>query len=77
MSLILQQIYVENQTAGAVTEPTGGSWISAYCLHLGITEPVNGTWWGALAIASAPTPGDLVWDTTTTNWEAEATLWNA
>ena len=112
MSLYLQQIYVENQTAGAVTEPTGGSWVSAYCLYLGITEPngtwiqslceefgiteplygswvialshyygytepVNGTWWGALALASAPTPGDLIWDTTTTNWEAEATLWNA
>jgi hypothetical protein len=43
MSLILQQQYVENQTNGAVTFPTGGSWVSAYCLHLGITEP-NGTW---------------------------------
>ena len=112
MSLILQQIYVENQTAGAVTFPTGGSWVSAYCLHLGITEPngtwiqslcehfgiteplygswvialanyygytepVNGTWWGALALASAPSPGDLIWETTTTLWEAEATLWEA
>ena len=43
MSLILQQQYVENQTNGAVTFPNGGSWVSAYCLHLGITEP-NGTW---------------------------------
>lgn len=43
MSLILQQQYAENQSGGAITEPTGGSWVSAYCLYLGITEP-NGTW---------------------------------
>ena len=48
MSLILQQQYAENQSFGAITEPTGGSWVSAYCLYLGITEPVNGTWIQAL-----------------------------
>ena len=49
MSLILQQIYVENQSGGAVTEPTnGGSWVQAYCLYLGISEPENGTWLQAL-----------------------------
>ena len=28
----------------AITEPTGGTWISALCIYYGITEPVNGSW---------------------------------
>ena len=112
MSLYLQQQFAENQSNGAVTEPTGGSWVAALCLHLGVTEPsngtwiqalcehygitqplygswvialanhfgftepINGTWWGALATAGAPTP-TLICNTTATNWEAEATQWQA
>jgi len=45
--ITLQQIYVDNQTSGAVTEPLNGSWIAAYCNYLGITEP-SGTWIQAL-----------------------------
>lgn len=44
----LQQIYVDNQTSGAVTEPYNGSWIAAYCIYLGVTEPSGGTWIQAL-----------------------------
>lgn len=48
MSLYLQQQYAENQSNGAITEPNGGSWVSAYCLYLGISQPSNGTWIQAL-----------------------------
>lgn len=40
--------YVHNQSNGAVTLPTGGTWLSAYCLHLGITAPTGGSWLIAL-----------------------------
>tara|TARA_R110001632_G_scaffold230426_1_gene367823 strand:+ start:1989 stop:2339 length:351 start_codon:yes stop_codon:yes gene_type:complete len=107
--------YAECASGGAITEPTGGSWISALaiwqgsteplnsswlqrvCDNFGITEPVNGSWLIALSYyynefepingtwtyailvgcGTMPPPGDLVWNTTTTNWEAEATLWEA
>ena len=42
------QEYVYVQSSGAVTEPTGGSWIAAYCLYLGVTTPSNGSWLQAL-----------------------------
>jgi len=42
------QVYVQKQSNDAVTEPTNGSWIAAYCLHLGINEPSNGSWLQAL-----------------------------
>lgn len=42
------QAYVQTQSGGAVTEPVNGSWITAYCFHLGITEPVNSSWLQAL-----------------------------
>jgi hypothetical protein len=42
------QVYVETQSGGAVTEPKNGSWLAAYCLHLGVTQPVNGSWLQAL-----------------------------
>lgn len=38
-----QQVYVERASGGAVTSPVGGTWLSAYALHLGATE-VRGTW---------------------------------
>ena len=40
---LAQQQYVYNASSGAVTEPTGGSWLAAYAIYLGATEP-NGTW---------------------------------
>ncbi len=40
--------YVHNQSGGAVTYPNGGTWLSAYCLYLGITEPTGGSWLIAL-----------------------------
>lgn len=42
------QEYVRVQSGGAVTYPTGGTWLSAYCLHLGVTTPVGGSWLIAL-----------------------------
>lgn len=36
--------YVECATSGAVTEPTGGSWISALAIWQGSTTPLNGSW---------------------------------
>lgn len=109
------QLYVQCASNGAITEPTGGSWMAAYalylgatepvygswlatvCVELGITEPLNGSWLIALAnhygitepengtwmyaiqnnACNVTPPTDLIWNTTTTNWEAEATLWNA
>lgn len=38
-----QQQFVFRVTNGAVTEPIGGSWLSAYAIYLGATEP-HGTW---------------------------------
>lgn len=42
------QQFVETQSSGAVIEPVNGSWIVAFCLHLGVTEPVNVSWLQAL-----------------------------
>lgn len=42
------QQYVYNQSNGAVTEPSNGSWIQAYCEYLGVTEPLNSSWLQAL-----------------------------
>tara|TARA_R110001606_G_scaffold16831_1_gene66660 strand:+ start:13289 stop:14392 length:1104 start_codon:yes stop_codon:yes gene_type:complete len=42
------QQFVETQSSGAVTAPVNGSWIVAFCLHLGVTEPVNVSWLQAL-----------------------------
>ena len=38
-----KQQYVFNVSNGEVTEPVGGSWLSAYAIYLGATEP-KGTW---------------------------------
>ena len=32
----VQQTYVFNQTAGAVTETVNGNWLQAYCEFLGV-----------------------------------------
>ena len=62
-----------------ITQPVNGSFIIALANHYGITEPDNGnTWWAALAGAGSPTPPtDLIWNTTTTQWQLETTIWNA
>ena len=36
--------YANCRSGGAVTEPTGGTWVSAIALYLGATGPVNGSW---------------------------------
>ena len=36
--------YVECASSGAITEPTGGSWISALAIYQGSTEPLNASW---------------------------------
>lgn len=38
------RLYAECVSGGAVTEPTGGSWISALCIWQGSTEPLNASW---------------------------------
>jgi len=40
--------YADCRSGGAVTEPTGGTWVSAIAIYLGATEPVNGSWIQAL-----------------------------
>lgn len=60
-----------------ITAPLYGSWIIALANYYGITTPVNGTWWWAIADASAPPAPSLIWNTTTTQWQLETTLWNA
>ena len=44
------QQFVFTQSGGVVTEPVNGSYIQAYCEHLGITESVNDSWLQALCI---------------------------
>lgn len=36
--------YAECASGGAITEPTGGSWISALAIWQGSTEPLNSSW---------------------------------
>lgn len=40
--------YAECISSGAITEPTGGTWVSAAALYLGATGPVNNSWLQAL-----------------------------
>ena len=62
-----------------VTEPLGGAWVIALSNYYGITTPAPyGTWWMALAFAGGVIPPtDLIWNTTTTQWQLETTLWDA
>ena len=43
--------YAQCISSGTITEPTGGTWISAAALYLGATQPVNGSWLQALCLA--------------------------
>lgn len=57
------QEYVQTQSGGAVTEPVNGSWLAAYCLHLGVTQPVGNSWLQALCQhfgVTAPVNGSWV-----------------
>ena len=38
------RLYAECLSNNAITEPTGGSWISAIAIYQGSTEPLNGSW---------------------------------
>lgn len=38
------RLYAECISSGAITEPNGGTWMSAIALWQGSTEPLNGTW---------------------------------
>lgn len=42
--------YAECISGGAITEPTGGSWISAICIWQGSTEPLNASWYKDIVI---------------------------
>ena len=55
--------YAECISSGAVTTPTGGTWVSAAALYLGATAPINGSWLQALCVAegvTAPVNGSWV-----------------
>ena len=38
------RLYAECISGGAITEPTGGTWMSAICIWQGSTEPLNVSW---------------------------------
>lgn len=38
------RLYAECISGGAITEPNGGTWLSAICIWQGSTEPLNGSW---------------------------------
>lgn len=108
------RLYAECISSGAITEPTGGTWMSAICIYegtntplngswlqrhcdnLGIVvpangsflqalanyynefEPINGTWANAVLVGCNAAPvGDLVWNTTFTEWQDETQVWKA
>jgi hypothetical protein len=43
--------YAQCISNGAITEPTGGTWVSAAAIYLGQTTPVNNSWLQALCYA--------------------------
>ena len=38
------RLYAECISGGAITEPNGGTWMSAICIWQGSTEPLNVSW---------------------------------
>ena len=42
--------YAQCISNDTITEPTGGTWVSAAAIYLGATEPVNGSWIQALCV---------------------------
>lgn len=60
-----------------VNAPRNGSWVQALAVdQYGLTAPLNNSWWYALANMDEPVT-ILIWNTTTTQWQNETTLWNA
>ena len=47
--------YAQCISNGAITEPTGGTWVSAAAIYLGQTSPVNNSWLQALCLAEGVT----------------------
>ena len=47
--------YAQCISNGAITEPTGGTWVSAAAIYLGQTSPVNNSWLQALCVANGVT----------------------
>ena len=47
--------YAQCISGGAITEPTGGTWVSAAAIYLGQTSPVNNSWLQALCLANGVT----------------------
>jgi len=43
--------YAQCISNGTITEPTGGTWVSAAAIYLGQTSPVNNSWLQALCLA--------------------------
>ena len=43
--------YAQCISNGAITTPTGGTWVSAAAIYLGQTTPVNNSWLQALCVA--------------------------
>ena len=61
-----------------ITAPLYSSWTIALANYYGITTPAPyGTWWMALSQLGGGPPPVLIWNTTTTQWQLETTLWNA
>jgi hypothetical protein len=55
--------YAQCISSGAITQPTGGTWVSAAAIYFGATEPINGSWLQALCVAqgiTAPVNGSWV-----------------
>lgn len=55
--------YAQCISSGTITEPTGGTWVSAAAIYFGATGPINGSWLQALCVAqgiTAPVNGSWV-----------------
>jgi hypothetical protein len=54
--------YAQCISNGAITEPTGGTWVSAAAIYLGQPTPVNNSWLQALCLANGvTTPVNSSW----------------
>ena len=59
-----------------ITEPLYGSWTIALANYYGITTPAPyGTWWNAIANVATPPITELIWNETTSFWNATDVNW--
>ena len=58
-----------------ITEPLNGSWTIALANYYGITYPAGGTWWMAMAGSATPPVTELIWNETTSFWNATDVNW--